>query len=66
MGDAIGTAAGAIWHALEEKGELALSNLKKEVDVSPPVFDWAVGWLAREHKIVITKEKRSWRVRLVN
>jgi len=30
----------------------------------PPLFDWAVGWLAREDKIVITPQKRSFRFRL--
>jgi len=64
MHEEIGTAAGVIWHALETRGELALSNLKKEVDIASPVFEWAIGWLAREHKVVLTKDKRSWLVRL--
>jgi len=29
-----------------------------------PLFDWAIGWLAREDKIAITPEKRSFRVQL--
>jgi Winged helix-turn-helix domain (DUF2582) len=32
------------------------------VNGKTPVFDWAVGWLAREDKIVITQEKRSFRI----
>lgn len=64
MHEQIGTAAGAIWHTLEARGELSLPGLKKVVDMDSPVFDWAIGWLAREHKIVLTKDRRSWLVRL--
>jgi Winged helix-turn-helix domain (DUF2582) len=60
----IGTTAGAIWQALTAKGELNLVQLKKEVKGKVPIFDWAIGWLAREDKIVITPEKRSFRIRL--
>ena len=64
MDEEIGTTAGAIWHALARSGELTLSSLKKDVHGSSPIFDWAIGWLARERKVVITKDKRSWLVRL--
>jgi len=60
----IGTTAGAIWQALNTKGELSLPNLKQEVEAKSPVFDWAVGWLAREDKVVITRHEKSYRVRL--
>lgn len=60
----IGTTAGSIWHALNVRGELTLPSLRQEVDGKAPYFDWAIGWLAREDKIVITREKRSFRVRL--
>jgi len=62
MNEEIGTMAGAIWHALDVNGELTLAKLKKEVKGAAPVFDWAVGWLAREDKITLTREKRSVRV----
>ena len=64
MQEEIGTIAGAIWHALNNKGELSLAQLKKEVNGKTPVFEWALGWLAREDKIVIEREKRSFCVRL--
>ncbi len=64
MHEEVGTTAGAIWNALNTKGELSLAQLKKQVNGRGPVFDWAIGWLAREDKIVITPEKRSFRVRL--
>lgn len=62
MSEEIGTMAGAIWQALEANGEMTLSKLKKELNAESPLFDWAIGWLAREDKIVLTAEKRSVRV----
>jgi hypothetical protein len=60
----IGSTAGMIWHALSDSGELSLAKLKKEVNGKSPVFDWAIGWLAREDKVVITREKRSFHIGL--
>ena len=64
MQEEIASTAGIIWHALNDSGELSLAKLKKEVNGKTPVFDWAVGWLAREDKLVITSEKRSFRIQL--
>ncbi len=64
MQEEIGTTAGAIWQVLSTKGELSLAELKKQVKGKDPIFDWALGWLAREDKIAITPEKRSFRIRL--
>jgi len=60
----IGITAGAIWHALNSKGERSLPQLKKLAKAKSPMFDWAIGWLAREDRILITPEKRSFRVQL--
>jgi hypothetical protein len=65
MQEEIGTTAGAIWKILHAKGELSLSQLKKQSKAQTPVFDWAIGWLARENKIAFTQQKRSIRVRLI-
>jgi Winged helix-turn-helix domain (DUF2582) len=64
MEEEIGKTAGAIWQALSTQGELSLTQLKNQVKAKAPVFDWAIGWLAREDQIVITPEKRSFRIRL--
>ena len=61
----IGTAAGLVWNALNTRGELSLAQLKKAVGCKAPVFDWAVGWLAREDKIVIIPEGRTFRVGII-
>ncbi len=64
MEEEIGKTAGAIWDALNARGELSLSELKEVVKRKEPTFDWAIGWLARENQIAITSEKRSFRIRL--
>jgi Winged helix-turn-helix domain (DUF2582) len=64
MEEEIGKTAGAIWNALNTRGEQTLSELKKTVKGKEPTFDWAIGWLARENQIAITREKRSFRIRL--
>ena len=64
MQEKIGSAAGMIWQKLDAKGELSLAQLKREVNWKTPIFDWAIGWLAREDKVVITHEKRSFCIRL--
>jgi hypothetical protein len=62
MSEEIGTMAGAIWHTLEANGEMTMAKLKKDVKATSPLFDWAIGWLAREGKIILTTEKRTIRV----
>jgi len=62
MQEEIGKIAGEIWRVLNEQGELSLQELKKEVAAESPVFDWAIGWLAREDKLAISREKRKIRL----
>jgi hypothetical protein len=64
MNDEIGTAAGRIWEALNSKGELTPAQLQKAAEVEEPLLNWAIGWLAREDKLEITRDKRGLRVRL--
>jgi hypothetical protein len=66
MQEEIGTTAGAIWNALDGNGESSLSGLKQQIDAKSPVFEWAVGWLARENKVLITRHQRSYRIRLTD
>jgi winged helix-turn-helix protein DUF2582 len=60
----IGQMAGAIWYALNTHGDLSLARLKKQVEGKGPIFEWAIGWLAREDRIVITPKKPSFSIRL--
>jgi len=51
-------------HALNTHGELSLAQLKKLAEGKGPIFEWAIGWLAREGKVVVTRKKRSFSIRL--
>lgn len=62
MNEQIGKVAGSIWHTLEANGEMTLTRLKKEIGTAGPIVDCAIGWLAREDKIEMTQDKRSFRV----
>jgi hypothetical protein len=54
----IGNTAGKVWKFLNEKGEANLSQLKKGVKGDPNLVLQAIGWLAREDKLVIEKKGR--------
>ena len=60
----VGETAGKIWHLLEESGPLTMDQLKRKLGVASDVMNFAVGWLAREDKIDILREKKSCRVQL--
>jgi hypothetical protein len=64
MQEEIGITAGVIWGALDTKGEVSVARLKKAVNGKTPIFEWAVGWLMCEDKLIITPDKRSFRLRL--
>lgn len=60
----IGTVAGAVWNTLKGSGGLTLPKLKKRLHHKRHLVDWAIGWLAREDKIAITRGKRTLHLRL--
>ncbi|MCL6565979.1 MAG: winged helix-turn-helix domain-containing protein [Acidobacteriia bacterium] len=60
----IGETAGRIWHTLDEEGELRVSTLKRQVDVPEPIVYMALGWLAREDKLEVKPQGRTFVVRL--
>jgi hypothetical protein len=65
LAHAIGTAAGEIYESLRRAEQVSLPQLLEQTSGQPPVFDWAVGWLAREeNKIAITLEGADFRIRL--
>ncbi len=55
----IGDAAGKLWKVLHEKGPMPKTKLPKAAGVSPQLATMAIGWLAREGKLTLTKEKMS-------
>lgn len=60
MKDQIITAAGKLWRFLGENGEVAISDLARQIKEKEEIVFQALGWLAREDKIsYTTKNKRS-------
>ena len=62
--EAVGTTAGKIWHLLNDNGSLTLAQLKKKIGGSGDLIGFALGWLAREDKVDITLEKKSFKAAL--
>ena len=64
--DKIGTAAGVIYHFLE-RGDCNLSHAKKhllETGYDSNTYLMAIGWLAREDKINISRNSNKWSISL--
>jgi hypothetical protein len=47
----IGIHAGNVWHEIDKKGEIKISDLKKATKLDVKDLYLALGWLARENKI---------------
>jgi hypothetical protein len=60
----VGETAGKVWHLINDHGSLTLAQLKKKVDGSDELVNFALGWLSREDKIHILPEKKSFQIRL--
>jgi len=58
MIQSIGDTAGKVWNFLNEKGEANLSQLKNGVKADSNLVLQAIGWLAREDKLLIEKKGR--------
>ena len=55
----IGETAGLVWAALDENGPLSLAKVVKTVGKPRDLVMQALGWLAREEKILIEEEGRT-------
>ena len=61
----IGETAGIVWHVLEDQGPLSMAKLVKAADQHRDLVMLAVGWLAREDKVIIEENSRGRVVSLV-
>lgn len=52
----IGTLAGIVWRALNEKGSLSFEYLQRETRLDTEAVCTAIGWLARENKIEFNEQ----------
>ena len=53
----IGLNAGKVWRILNEKGELSMFDLCRELSLTFEDVALAIGWLARENKILLRKKE---------
>ena len=54
----IGDTAGVVWRLLSENGTMSLNKLVKAAGEPRDTVMQAVGWLAREDKVVIEENRR--------
>jgi len=54
MHDRVGLTAGAIWHFLADNGPGPVTKLIKSLPEDGAIVQRGIGWLAQEHKIVLT------------
>ena len=53
----IGEAAGRVWQVLHQKGPMMPKAIVKATGLSTELANQAIGWLAREGKLVQTEAK---------
>lgn len=64
MINAIGEMAGNVYRELEAKGELTNTKLKTALKADEFILSAAIGWLARENKVDISKTGKSIKIAL--
>lgn len=52
----IGLNAGKVWHVLNEVNEISTQELSRKLSLSIEDLALAIGWLARENNIYITRK----------
>ncbi|MBT3505122.1 MAG: winged helix-turn-helix domain-containing protein [Piscirickettsiaceae bacterium] len=59
MSESIGLVAGKLWEYLEGHGPSSVTKVVKESDIDLKNVNRAIGWLAKEDKIVVTQRGRN-------
>ena len=59
MQSVIGETAGKVWKLLEKEGEMSVTQVTRKLDVDAFTTAAAIGWLAREAKVIVTQKGRS-------
>ncbi|PHS32661.1 MAG: hypothetical protein COA95_02605 [Methylophaga sp.] len=59
MADSIGNAAGALWKYLDKNGASSATKIVKETKLDAKDVQRAIGWLAKEGKLVIVTKGRT-------
>ncbi|HJX71214.1 MAG TPA: winged helix-turn-helix domain-containing protein [Bacteroidales bacterium] len=63
--DKIGLDAGTIWHKIDSKGAMSVTELKKLTKLDFRQIYLALGWLARENKVYFYYTKEELYVSLI-
>jgi len=61
----IGLNAGLIWQKMEVKGEMSINELKKITKLDVKQLYLALGWLARENKVLLNSDKEELHISLL-
>jgi len=64
MKEKIGNDAGLVWKVLDEQGMKSVKELKKAAKLNDKEIYAAIGWLAREEKLVFHQEEDDWFISL--
>ncbi len=60
----VGEIAGEVWRLLNDHGPHTVDQLKKKLNGKSELVNFAIGWLAREDKIELAGDKKTFRVQL--
>ena len=60
----VGETAGKVFQRLNAKGQMSMTRLKKEIGENDMMTTMAVGWLAREGKVELTKNRNVLKIML--
>ncbi len=59
MSDTIGAAAGIIWEYLDKNGSTSVTKVTKETGLNRTEAQRAIGWLAKEGKLIFEMDGRT-------
>lgn len=60
----IGTTAGQVWHYLNTHGSASVTRIARDTGLDAKTVHRAIGWLAKENKLVFETRGRSEILRL--
>jgi hypothetical protein len=60
----VGETAGEVWHLLNDQGPQTVDQLKRKLNGKTELLNFAIGWLAREDKIELASDKKTFRIQL--
>ncbi|MDZ7723809.1 MAG: winged helix-turn-helix domain-containing protein [candidate division KSB1 bacterium] len=59
MQSIIGGTAGKVWKLLEKEGEMSVTQVTRKLNVDAFTTTAAIGWLAREAKVIVSRKRSA-------